>query len=60
MPFLTVKKLDDILSDLTNQHEKPEKILIDFKVYAELMNDRYFFKESAKAVMDPNKREYKN
>ena len=60
MSFPTVKKLDDILKDLSNENEKPEKILIGFKAYGELMNDRDFFKEVAGSAMDPNKRKYKN
>ena len=40
--------------------KKPEKILLGYKAYGELMNDRSFFEEVAGSAMDPNKRKYKN
>ena len=60
MAILTVKKLDDTLSELAVNGKKPEKILLGYKVYGELMNDRSFFEEVAGSAMDPNKRKYKN
>lgn len=60
MVILTVKKLDDTLSELVVNGKKPEKILLGYKVYGELMNDRSFFEEVAGSAMDPNKRKYKN
>ena len=60
MAILTVKKLDDTLSELVVNGKKPEKILLGYKVYGELMNDRSFFEEVAGSAMDPNKRKYKN
>ncbi|OTG82317.1 hypothetical protein [Acinetobacter sp. ANC 4648] len=60
MPNLTVKKLDDILCELADKSKKPEKILLGYKAYGELMNDRKFFDEVAGSAMDPNKRKYKN
>lgn len=60
MPDLTVKKLDDILKESKVKKIKPEKILLGYKAYGELMNDRNFFDEVAGSAMDPNKRTYKN
>ena len=60
MAILTVKKLDDTLSELVVNGKKPEKILLGCKAYGELMNDRSFFEEVAGSAMDPNKRKYKN
>lgn len=60
MAILTVKKLDDTLSELVVNGKKLEKILLGYKAYGELMNDRSFFEEVAGSAMDPNKRKYKN
>ncbi|MGB8696989.1 hypothetical protein [Acinetobacter sp.] len=60
MTILTVKKLEETLSALAVNGKKPEKILLGYKVYGELMNDRNFFEEVAGSAMDPNKRKYKN
>ena len=60
MAILTIKKLDDTLSELAVSGKKPEKILLGYKAYADLMNDRKFFEEVAGSAMDPNKRKYKN
>ncbi|SPJ20718.1 hypothetical protein PFCIP103579_1862 [Prolinoborus fasciculus] len=60
MAILTVKKLEDTLGKLVAEGKKPEKILLGYKVYGELMNDRSFFEEVAGSAMDPNKRKYKN
>ncbi len=59
MQTLTVKKLDDTLNELAVNNKKPEKILIGYKAYADLMSDRKFFEEIAGSAMDPNKRKYK-
>lgn len=60
MSILTVKKLEDTLSKLVAEGKKPEKILLGYKAYAELMDDRKFFEIVAGSAMDPNKRKYKN
>ena len=60
MAILTVKKLEDTLSELAVNGKKPEKILLGYKAYGKLMNDRGFFEEVAGSAMDPNKRKYKN
>jgi len=60
MQILTVNKLNDILTELAVKHKKPEKILLSYKAYAELMDDRKFFDEVAGSAMDPSKRKYKN
>ena len=55
MAILTVKKLEDTLCKLVTEGEKPVKILLGYKAYGELMNDRSFFEEVAGSAMDPNK-----
>lgn len=42
MTILTVKKLEETLSALAVNGKKPEKILLGYKAYGELMNDRNF------------------
>ncbi|MFP6842107.1 MAG: hypothetical protein VB979_07915 [Acinetobacter sp.] len=59
MPTVDVNKLNTIFSDVITRNKKPEKILIGYKVYAELMKDRCFFEEVVGSAMDPNKRTYK-
>ena len=60
MPIVDVNKLNNIFSEIIANNKKTEKILIGYKVYAELMNDRRFFEEVVGSAMDPNKRKYKN
>lgn len=60
MAILTLSKLDDTLSELAVKGKKPEKILLGYKAYSELMDNRGFFEEVAGSAMDPNKRKYKN
>lgn len=59
MPIVDFNKLNTIFSEVVAKNKKPEKILIGYKVYAELMNDRRFFEEVVGSAMDPNKRTYK-
>lgn len=59
MPVLTIKNLDDAIKELTDKKKKPEKVLIGYKAYGELMNDRAFMDEVAGSAMTPNKRTYK-
>ena len=47
------------LSDIVSKNKMPEKILIGYKAYGELMNDRKFFEEVAGSAMEPSKRKYK-
>ena len=60
MPLINVKNLDNSLKETQSQGKKPEKILIGYKAYEELMNDRKFSDEVTGSAMDPNKRKYKN
>ncbi|MDV2468308.1 hypothetical protein QR674_07775 [Acinetobacter chinensis] len=60
MPLINVKNLDNSLKEIQSQGKKPEKILIGYKAYGELMNDRKFSDEVTGSAMDPNKRKYKN
>ena len=43
MPIVNVKKLDNILSKLFESKRIPKIILIGYKSYSDLMNDRKFF-----------------
>ena len=58
MSIVTANELDDLLRELISKNKKPEKILIGYKAYSELMNDRKFLHEVASSAMDPNKRKY--
>ena len=58
MSIVTANELDDILKELISKNKKPEKILIGYKAYSELMTDRKFLHEVASSAMDPNKRKY--
>lgn len=45
MAILTVKELEDTLGKLVAEGKKPEKILLGYKAYGELMNDRSFLRK---------------
>jgi len=60
MPDINIKKLDTLITNVVSKHQTPEKLLIGYKAYGELMKDRKFFEEVAGSSMDPNKRKYKN
>ena len=47
------------LEEFDEKNKIPEKILIGYKAYGELMNDRKFFEEVAGSAMEPSKRKYK-
>lgn len=59
MPNINVKKLDKLIGDMVSKNQTPEKILIGYKTYGELMKDRKFFEEVVGSAMEPNKRKYK-
>ncbi|GAA5184486.1 hypothetical protein GCM10023345_15220 [Acinetobacter kookii] len=59
MPNINVKKLDKLIGDMVSKNQTPEKILIGYKAYGELMKDRKFFEEVVGSAMEPNKRKYK-
>ena len=59
MPNIHIKKLDKLISDIVSKNKMPEKILIGYKAYGELMSDRKFFEEVAGSAMEPSKRKYK-
>ena len=59
MPNINVKKLDKLIDDMVSKNQTPEKILIGYKAYGELMKDRQFFEEVAGSAMEPSKRKYK-
>lgn len=59
MPNINVKKLDKLIDDVVSKNQTPEKILIGYKAYGELMKDRKFFEEVAGSAMEPSKRKYK-
>ncbi len=55
-----IRNLDKLIEEFKLKNKKPEKILIGYKVYAELMNERQFMQEVVGSAMNPNKRKYKN
>ncbi|NNH86232.1 hypothetical protein [Acinetobacter terrae] len=59
MPNINVKKLDKLIGDMVSKNQKPEKILIGYRAYSELMKDRKFFEEVVGSAMEPSKRKYK-
>lgn len=59
MPNINVKKLDKLIGDMVSKNQTPEKILIGYKAYGELMKDRKFFEEVVGSAMEPSKRKYK-
>lgn len=59
MPNINVKKLDKLIGDMVLKNHTPEKILIGYKAYGELMKDRKFFEEVVGSAMEPSKRKYK-
>lgn len=59
MPNINVKKLDKLIGDMLSKNQTPEKILIGYKAYGELMKDRKFFEEVVGSAMEPSKRKYK-
>lgn len=60
MSDLNKDKLDKLLKDVVLKKKKPQGILIGYKAYSRLMNDRKFFEEVAGSAIDPSKRKYKN
>lgn len=59
MPNINIKKLDKLIGDMVSKNQKPEKILIGYRAYGELMKDRKFFDEVVGSAMEPSKRKYK-
>ena len=59
MPNINVKKLDKLIDDMVSKNQTPEKILIGYKAYGELIKDRKFFEEVVGSAMEPSKRKYK-
>lgn len=55
-----IQNLDKLIEEFKLKNKKPEKILIGYKVYAELMNEHQFMQEVVGSAMNPNKRKYKN
>lgn len=59
MPMIELQKLEKLIKGLSDQNIVPEKLLIGYKAYGELMTNRNFFEDVAGSAMDPNKRRYK-
>jgi len=60
MPVVDVNSLNNIFNELVVKNKKPANILIGYKIYAELMDDRRFFEEVVGSAMEPSKRRYRN
>lgn len=55
----TFDKLKQLIEFYIKEHEnKPEKILIGYKAYSDLMNNPIFFDEVTNSALDPNKRKF--
>ncbi|KAA8734792.1 hypothetical protein F4V57_03255 [Acinetobacter qingfengensis] len=53
-----LEQLDQLIQQIKITKE-PEKLLIGYKAYMELMNDRKFYEDVVGSSMNPNKRRYK-
>ncbi|WP_179998039.1 hypothetical protein [Acinetobacter sp. YH12239] len=58
--MVDVNQLNNIFKETLANNKKPERILIGYKLYAELMKDRRFFEEVVGSAMNPSKRTYQN
>jgi len=47
-----IQNLDKLIEEFKLKNKKPEKILIGYKVYAELMNERQFMQEVVGSAMN--------
>ncbi|EHU1489815.1 hypothetical protein ITF21_12030 [Acinetobacter baumannii] len=55
----TFEKLNHLIElYIKNNEKKPEKILIGYKSYSDLMNNSVFFDEVTNSALDPNKRKF--
>ncbi|NAR19633.1 hypothetical protein [Acinetobacter haemolyticus] len=54
------EKLVQLIEAYSEKHnEKPQRILIGYKAYYELMGNSYFATEVIDSALDPNKRKFK-
>ncbi|QIO08852.1 hypothetical protein [Acinetobacter lanii] len=58
--MVDINQLNNIFNATVASNKKPERILIGYKLYAELMKDRRFFEEVVGSAMNPSKRTYNN
>lgn len=56
---ISINILDQYIEKVKSLHLKPKKILIGYRAYAELMNNRIFFDEVIGSAMEPNQRTYR-
>lgn len=59
MPNISVDYLDQLIEDSQKKGQVPERILIGYKAYSELMNNRRFSEEVTNSALSPDKRKYK-
>lgn len=59
MKKANVAYLDEMIEEFKQNGQKPNKLLIGYKVYSELMNDTKFSSEVLHSALDANKRKYK-
>ncbi|WP_151959080.1 MULTISPECIES: hypothetical protein [Acinetobacter] len=53
-------KLVDLIEAYSEKHdEKPQRILMGYKAYYELMRNSHFSTEVTNSALDPNKRKFK-
>ncbi|MCH4247454.1 MAG: hypothetical protein LKF82_06395 [Acinetobacter populi] len=56
---ISVKYLNNLIDEALKSGKKPEKLLIGYKAYAELMDHPKFSDEVMNSAMTPDKRKYK-
>lgn len=56
---ISVQILEAYIAAVQRLNLKPKKILIGYRAYAQLMQDRYFFEEVIGSAMEPSDRTYK-
>ena len=59
MHSFSVQDLDQLIETDRKEGNKPSKILIGYKLFHNLMNDRKFNDEVANSALDASKRKYK-
>lgn len=56
---ISIKNLNQLIDEALKSGKKPEKLLIGYKAYAELMDNPKFADEIMNSAMSPDKRKYK-
>ncbi|KAA8735423.1 hypothetical protein F4V57_01075 [Acinetobacter qingfengensis] len=54
-----IEMLNQLIKDALQNGDKPEKLLIGYKAYADLMSNPKFSEEVTNSALNPEKRKYK-